>query len=368
MSKRTKDSNTGTESSAEEPTVLSLHHRSTTQEPGEDVGELLASGDKKKFRKLSKVEGWRHTLSDYGITPFKLEGLTWQSVEHYYQAAKFKKGNSKFYKKFSAEANTNISKDPILAVAAGSPTGIYSTDTKEQHLRPDDILVDDDFFSGRGDRELRKAQNAKFSDSKYMKLLKLTEDANLVHITLSKGGKGSKVTGTVMLVELMNIRDNGAVEPDTITVTSNSGTRRFPKKEKAETVLPLPALEDRLAGHFIPKLARKSSWTDIYDDFIDFEDFGIEGDVAEHYRQEYKINIVPYVTEEHLSKVPKIVTTYDKKLDWKRLEPVTGSGIKAYNLAELKEFIDVYHLRVPPGTNRVAEYRGLIRKNKDTFK
>ena len=65
-------------------------------------------------------------LSNFHIVsnPFELDGHTWNSVEHYYQASKFQGYTEKsekhdFYLKFTAESGSEISKDPAKAKQYG---------------------------------------------------------------------------------------------------------------------------------------------------------------------------------------------------------------------------------------------------------
>jgi predicted NAD-dependent protein-ADP-ribosyltransferase YbiA (DUF1768 family) len=148
--------------------------------PGMGAGEKIPETEKIHFHKLSTFDNWRRKLSNFWNEPFMLDNHTWQSVEHYYQASKFKNNNREFYLKFSLDSRSEISSDPVLAKAAGSKTGKLNHRTI---IRPSRITIDPDFFNhGRSEREMENAMFAKFSQNKNLKdLLLATRNAKLVH-------------------------------------------------------------------------------------------------------------------------------------------------------------------------------------------
>jgi predicted NAD-dependent protein-ADP-ribosyltransferase YbiA (DUF1768 family) len=148
--------------------------------PGMGAGEKIPETEKIHFHKLTTFDNWRRKLSNFWNEPFMLDNHTWQSVEHYYQASKFKNNNREFYLKFSLDSRSEISSDPVLAKAAGSKTGKLNHRTI---IRPSRITIDPDFFNhGRSEREMENAMFAKFSQNKNLKdLLLATRNAKLVH-------------------------------------------------------------------------------------------------------------------------------------------------------------------------------------------
>ena len=148
--------------------------------PGMGAGEKIPETEKIHFHKLTTFDNWRRKLSNFWNEPFMLDNHTWQSVEHYYQASKFKNNNREFYLKFSLDSRSEISSDPVLAKAAGSKTGKLNHSTI---IRPSRITIDPDFFNhGRSEREMENAMFAKFSQNKNLKdLLLATRNAKLVH-------------------------------------------------------------------------------------------------------------------------------------------------------------------------------------------
>ena len=123
--------------------------------------------------------GWRKVLSNFYMAPFSLDGYRWNSVEHYYQGNKFKTSNADWYKQFTIESGSNISKDPNMAKAAGGKTGKY----RGKRLRPKEVTIDESFFSSGRDKEvMERGQMAKYSQNeKAKKILLATGRAKLQH-------------------------------------------------------------------------------------------------------------------------------------------------------------------------------------------
>ena len=159
--------------------------------PGKGQGEQLGPEGSSAYADLSRIPQWRKKLSNSWPAEFKLDGHKWLTVEHYYQASKFKKNNRAFYLKFSLDAKDSpMSKDAELAKAAGGKSGKY----KGELVRPKDIVIDSDFYKviqgskfARGEMEMETAMRAKFTQNSELKaLLMFTKKAKLEHITRGK--------------------------------------------------------------------------------------------------------------------------------------------------------------------------------------
>ena len=169
--------------------------------PGKGAGEKMPEKDIKKFVELNDIKGWRKMLSNFFISPFEVDGRQWNSVEHYYQASKFKKTNPEFYLSFSLDTPSNLSKEPRLAKAAGGMSGKTKIDGKVIKLRPTGIEADLDFFGKRKHEEMMRAQTAKFSQNSGLKdMLLKTRDAKLRHHVRGRP--------PVVFTELMTVRKN----------------------------------------------------------------------------------------------------------------------------------------------------------------
>ena len=151
---------------------------SADAKPGKGSGEKIGNKDVIMYKDLQLVANWRRKLDDTYAAPFTYDNKRWQTVEHYYQAAKFKKGFPDFYAQFSLDSESEISKNVKMASGAGGKTGRY----EKELLRPKDVKLDADFYGGRDRVERGNALMAKFEQSPELKKMLLdTKEAKLLH-------------------------------------------------------------------------------------------------------------------------------------------------------------------------------------------
>jgi predicted NAD-dependent protein-ADP-ribosyltransferase YbiA (DUF1768 family) len=160
-----------------ENTVFQFYYKSNSKPlPGKGIGEKIGEEGVKSYSNLSAIPDWRKKLSNMWKSEFNLDGHRWASVEHYYQASKFKRENPQFYLTFSLDSSNELSKDPLMANAVGE-TGKYEGNV----VKPKHIKQDRD-FQQREKSEIKSALQAKFNQNEDLKnLLIQTKKAKLVH-------------------------------------------------------------------------------------------------------------------------------------------------------------------------------------------
>ena len=156
--------------------------------PGLGIGEKIRMDVLLEFVDLALIDNWRKKLSNEWIQPFTLDNHKWNSVEHYYQASKFKQTNLGFYISFSLDTGSELSKNVEMAMSAGGTSGKWEVDGKDDVLlRPENVEIDPDFYKSRYNKELYDAQYAKFTQNKELTdLLMATKNAKLMHYVNNK--------------------------------------------------------------------------------------------------------------------------------------------------------------------------------------
>lgn len=165
-----------------------------TPNAGKGSGEKISEKSVLEYAELNKPESkdWRKKLDDYWRAEFTVDSQKWNSIEHYYQGAKFKKQNPDFAKLFSLDSDSEISKEVDKAREAGSK--------QSNKLRPVNVKIDADFYGGRNDIERERAVFAKFSQNIDLRnLLVSTKSAKLMKYVVKSPAETDYI--------LMRVRD-----------------------------------------------------------------------------------------------------------------------------------------------------------------
>lgn len=161
--------------------------------PGKGANEKMPKELLRDFSQLSSIKQWRKKLDNNWLSQFNLDDHQWNSVEHYYQASKFRE-SPEFYLSFTAESGTKLSKDPEMAKAAASTTGKF----KGELIRPKEVAMDSDLNGKQKEKALRDALEAKFTQNEELRQLLLeTKNAKLSHY---KKSKDPELSETLMII------------------------------------------------------------------------------------------------------------------------------------------------------------------------
>jgi DNA-directed RNA polymerase subunit E'/Rpb7/predicted NAD-dependent protein-ADP-ribosyltransferase YbiA (DUF1768 family) len=184
------------ESESESEDVLAFFSRSRDVYPGKGAHESVE--DSKLYDGLSKIKGWRQRLSNFDVAPFTWsgagvlpvpfeEGTQWNSIEHAFQASKFK-----LYGKEKEALRFTLPND------IGKGDGAYA-----QKHRKVVVLKDMTQWNEISDNVMADIAKAKYAQNKEsLRILDLTNHAKLVHVVMSRG----KPTELKHFVHLEEIR------------------------------------------------------------------------------------------------------------------------------------------------------------------
>jgi ribA/ribD-fused uncharacterized protein len=146
--------------------------------------------ENKDYNTLNKIDNWSNVLSDQYCNSgslFTLDGLQWKTVEHYYQASKFIGKDVSYYRSFSLDSGSLLSKMSGAIVKSAGQTFKLSSEE----------LVD---WDNRKDNVLLTARLAKFKqNSECASILVLTGSALLI--------KRSSPNSMTHDINLMRVRD-----------------------------------------------------------------------------------------------------------------------------------------------------------------
>jgi predicted NAD-dependent protein-ADP-ribosyltransferase YbiA (DUF1768 family) len=156
--------------------VFVFHKNSLDSKPGKGTSEKIPSGKIHEFISLSRTKNWRKLLDDsWEGAHFKLDGHKWNSIDHYVYACKFKKGYPDFYRQFSLDNPSELSKDALVAKYVAD-----LSNKSHAKMRPANLRVDSDYELGRKEHERENALKAKFTQNlDLMHMLLNTRDALL---------------------------------------------------------------------------------------------------------------------------------------------------------------------------------------------
>jgi predicted NAD-dependent protein-ADP-ribosyltransferase YbiA (DUF1768 family) len=135
-------------------TVFMFYIRSENRaRPGKGSGETIPLHRVPEFHALTKIPHWRRKLDDaWTEHPFVVDDLTYASVAHYMEAAKFRKQYPTLARQFSLVSESPFSKDVKLCQQAAT----HGVDGEPP------VAVDPD-FEARRDAEQKKALLGKFT-------------------------------------------------------------------------------------------------------------------------------------------------------------------------------------------------------------
>jgi predicted NAD-dependent protein-ADP-ribosyltransferase YbiA (DUF1768 family) len=182
-----------------DPKIVFMFYSKSNKKPypGKGTQEEIPKEKIGEFSTLATIDDWRKKLDDSWMgAKFSLDGKEYASVEHYYQASKFKNSHPDFAELFSLNSGSPISKDVELCQGAGGKSGKY----KKEQIRPKNYKIDPDFYPERNKQERRRALEAKFSQNGDVQLLLLnTKKAKLVQYVAGSTRKPE--------IDLMEIRE-----------------------------------------------------------------------------------------------------------------------------------------------------------------
>ena len=173
--------------------IVFMFHEKANNKPvaglgnGEKMDLIQAIDPKLGFKDLNSIHEWRRKIDDSYEAPFTLDGMRWNTVTHYFLGSQFKKGFPDFYKEFSLDSNSDISKDLKKARAAGSESGKLD----KKLIRDEKIKIDPDFYElgvePRHERERKHALEAKFTQNlDLLQTLMSTKNAKLMQFRRGK--------------------------------------------------------------------------------------------------------------------------------------------------------------------------------------
>lgn len=148
--------------------VLSFYSGSPNRSPGLGPHEQISSVS--RYKELEQITNWRQKLSNFAVAPFKLDGKTWRTVEHYFQAQKLRLVDSELAETFTVDSGTALGTEG---------TGLNARNMRKAKILSKELLK---VWDLQKDESMAKAWTAKFSQNEEMKkVLLATGEAELWH-------------------------------------------------------------------------------------------------------------------------------------------------------------------------------------------
>jgi ribA/ribD-fused uncharacterized protein len=148
--------------------ILSFYSGSPNRSPGLGPHEKISSVS--RYKQLEQIINWRQKLSNFAVAPFKLDGKTWRTVEHYFQAQKLRLVDPELAETFTVESGT-------LLGTEGS--GLDARNMRKAKVLSKEFLQ---ILDSQKDEVMARAWEAKFRQSEEMKqVLLATGEAELCH-------------------------------------------------------------------------------------------------------------------------------------------------------------------------------------------
>lgn len=135
--------------------------------PGAGANEAVA--DPARYLALGQVPRWRQQLSNFWVAELQLDGHSYRTVEHCFQAAKIALADPAAALAFTVESGT----------ALGTGDGLAARSARKRVVLDAAQLA---VWSARSDGVMERAMHAKFTQHPALgQVLKLTLDAELWH-------------------------------------------------------------------------------------------------------------------------------------------------------------------------------------------
>lgn len=170
--------------------VFTFYAKSADVKPGKGVHEKMIEEKAEDFKELEKIKNWRRVLSNYfvdtspeeNVLPlFEADTYTWASVEHYFQAQKFKKYPD-YYRLFTIESDSEISKSVKLAKEVGDKGKLNNKIFVSKQIR---LEIESD--TSKYEEYVERGQLYKYSQHEFSKqVLLATKNAKLQHLIITR--------------------------------------------------------------------------------------------------------------------------------------------------------------------------------------